>query len=251
MSSSSSFKSHAALFWVLSVFIVSIGYFIYLIMDDKPIIRPKFEMSYFQDEAEIVETISKNLVLEFRQNEFYWIGIEPGKNEHIDMTSALIKKLKTLHNFQKIIVDEELSLNSDVLKKLGASDIVLIKENLYSIGEKIQELEKEGSSYILVTASIYTNSFLSKNPLHILKEKFKLNPLTFSLAYFATTIDDEKNMVFGCRTDDQTGTSEWGCVTVSRARFVRKKISTDIIKPWLGLMDLSSEKDYILMLKKK
>lgn len=246
----SSFKSNAAFYWVLIVAIVSIGVFAYLVKVDAPQTTPKIELSYYEDEQAIADSVGTILVHEIEQNKFYWIGVEPDKVEYVDVASALIKKLKTQHTFQKIIIDQELNLKDDQLAQLSFTDVIAVKEDLHSLGEKLQEFEKSGVSYILVSASIYTNTLLKKNPLHVLKEKHNLSPLTFSFAYFPTTGEDEKNMIFPCRTEDQTGTSEWGCVIVNKARFARRKIISNNLKSWVGLMDLSSEKNYILVLKK-
>lgn len=246
----SSFKSHATMLWVLLVLAVSVGAFIYLAVNDEPAAKTIIEPLQFQDERDIAESISKTLPLVELQNKFFWIGVEPEKNEHVDVARALTEQLKTQNTIQKIIVDQELSLKADTLKQLGATDIISVKENLYSLGEKLQELEKNNISYIFISASIYTNSLLKKNPFHVLTEKFNLKPVTFSFAYLPTTGDDEKNMLFGCRTEDQTGTSEWGCVVVSRARFARRKFASGGSKNWYGLMDLSNKKSYMLLLKK-
>lgn len=236
--------------WVLIVVVVSIGVFVYLVKEDKPSMRPIIELSYFADDQGVADHISQSLGPQIRENKHYWLGVEPEKPEHIDVAAQLIKKLISEHKIQKIIVDQELGLKNDKLTQLQNTDVVTLKENLYTVGEKLQEFEKTGVGYILVSASIYTNSLLKKNPLNIMKEKNGLNPLTISFSYFPTQAQDEKNMTFQCRTEDQTGTSDWGCVVINKARFARRKIRSQNKMPWLGLMDASGEKDFILILKK-
>ncbi len=244
-----SLKSNAAFYWVLIVVALSVGIFVYLIKEDQPGTLAIMGVTSFQDTNELGESIVQNLSQKISRNEFYWIGIEPGKNEHLTLAGSLIRQLKAHHTFASIIVDQELSLSAAELAELSATDVIGIKANLYKLGETLQMLEKTHSSYILVSASIYTNSLLKKNPLHDLEEKYNINPATFSFAYLPTTGDDEKNMVFGCRTEDQTGTSDWGCVVVNRARFARRKLTGDPTKPLIALMDLDGEKDYIILLK--
>ena len=57
-------------------------------------------------------------------------------------------------------------------------------------------------------------------------------------------------MLFPCVTEDHAGTALWGCTVVNKARFTRRKIDTKNTKPWIGLMDLTGENDYMLLLKK-
>ncbi len=244
-------KSKSTIFWVIGVSVVAITVFIYIILADTPRTLPKIKLSYFTDEAEIAVTVEKRLFQETNQNKFYWIGIEPEKNEQLAVVAKLKQRLDKKIKFQNIIVDEELNLSKEVLAELGTTDTLLLKENLTELGEKLQLLETNGTPYLLITASIYTNSFLRKNPVHLLREKNKVNPVTFSLAYLSTTPEDERKMLFPCSTEDHSGLSDWGCIVVNKSRISRRRMEFDNPKPWLGLMDLSGEKDYILLLKKK
>lgn len=244
-------KSYAALIWVLAVVATAIGVFIYLILGDTPRTLPKIKLSYFASEKEVADSVGKRLYQEINQNKFYWFGTEPGKPEYIDVAIALKNDLEKKYKFTRVIADGELNLSKELLTQLGVTDVVDFKENLNQVGERFSELEKSNTPYLFVTAAVYSNSILLKNPLHVLKEKFALKPMTFSFAYFPTTLEDEKNMLFQCRTEDASGVSDWGCVVLNKARVNRRKIEKDNAKPWLGVMDLSGERDYILVLKKK
>ncbi|MBY0553114.1 hypothetical protein K2P97_01210 [bacterium] len=251
MTSNSSKTSYAAILWVLLVAAAAIGVFVYLVIGDAPRTLPKIKLSYFVDEQEVAESVGKRLFQEINQNKFYWFGTEPGKPEYLDIITEIKKELSKKYQFTRVILDSELGLTKADSVKLGVTDEVNFKENISIVGQKFSELEQKGTPYIFITASIYTTSLLINNPLHTLRQKFSIKPMTFSLAYFPTDIDDEKNMLFGCRTEDHSGTSEWGCVVVSKARVNRRKIEPENQKPWLGIMDLSGEQDYILVLKKK
>jgi hypothetical protein len=247
----SSKMSYVANIWVLTVVATAIGVFIYLILGDTPKTLPIIKLSYFTDENEVADSVSKRLYQEINQNKFYWIGTEPDKLEYIDVAIAFKNDLEKKYKFTRVIADGELKLSKEVLTHLGVTDVVDFKENLNQVGERFSELEKSDTPYLFVTAAIYSNSLLLKNPLHVLKEKFALNPMTFSFAYFPTTLEDEKNMLFQCRTEDSSGISDWGCVVLNKARVNRRKLEKDNARPWLGVMDLSGERDYILVLKKK
>ena len=243
-------KSNIVFFWVGLVIIGSVSAFVLLVKEKGPTTLSKIELNYYEDAQAVTDSINQALDVDFKQNKFFWIGLEPDKIEYLDLAVTLIDKLKNNQTFQKIIIDGELNLKMDSLAKFGFTDVVEVKENLYELGEKLQEFEKNGTAYILVSASIYTNSLLKRNPLHILKDKYKINPLTLSFAYFPTTAQDEKNMTFACRTEDQTGTADWGCVIVNRARFARRKLNEAKLKNWVGLVDSSQNNEYILLFKK-
>ena len=246
-----SIKSRATLVWVLTVLVVSVGAFIYLIQGEEPATKPVVPPQFFSSEAEVAEAVISHLPPEVLGKHFFWIGLEPEKTEQIGIAAALVQMLKSQNPINKIIIDQELALKPDALKQLGYTDIVFAKENIFLLGEKLKQLENENAGYIFITASIYTTSFLKKNPAQLLKAQYGLNPVSFSFAYLPVTSEDEKDMVFACSTDDHTGTAAWGCVIVNRARFARRKFLAADSKNWFALMDSADKNEYILLLKKK
>ncbi|MGZ3725725.1 MAG: hypothetical protein ACXWQQ_07985, partial [Pseudobdellovibrio sp.] len=188
---------------------------------------------------------------EIRQNKNYWVGVEPDKTEQLDVALKLKNEIEKKSPFDKVFIDSELSLSPENLKKFGVVETVSVKDDLFNFGEKLAALEKENKTYFLVTAAIYSTSMLKDNPIHKLKEKFMIKPMTFSMGYFTTTPDDERNLLFPCDTEDHTGVKDWACFVISKARGLRRKIDTKNAKPWIGVMDLSGENDYIVVLKKK
>ncbi len=244
-------KSNIALYWVLFVIASSAAIFVYLMLGDAPKTLPKIKLSYFATEKDVAEAVTKRLYQELNQNKFFWIGVEPGKPEYIELARALKIELEKKYLFTRVIVDQELSLSAVDLARLGSTDVVGLKENINLVGEKLSELEKTEKPYLLISASLYTNSLVPKNPLHLIKEKFSVNPITFSFGYFSTTLADEKNMVFACSTEDESGFSKWGCIVANKSRVNRRKVELNNTNPWIGVMDLSGERDYILVLKKK
>jgi hypothetical protein len=244
-------KSKAALFWVLSVVVVSIAVFVYFIRQEPETSQIIIPTTSYVDEAEIVNAVTSLASEDIKQNTSYWIGIEPEKEEQLDVIVELKKAIEKTQKLDKLILDQELSLPADIQAQIGNPEVISLKANIFLIGEKLAELEKKKIGYLLITASIYSNSFLKKNPIDVMKEKFGINPLTFSLAYFPAELKDEKNMLFPCLTEDRSGTADWGCVVVNTARTSRRKIQKDSPKPWIGLMNKANKKDYFVLLKRK
>ena len=85
-------KSNAALYWVIGVSLASMLAFVYLVVSDAPKTLSKIKLSYFTDESEIAMNVSKRLFQEIGAHQNYWIGIEPGKPEQIEV-AAKIKEL--------------------------------------------------------------------------------------------------------------------------------------------------------------
>ncbi len=243
--------SNAALYWVIGVIAVSMAVFVYIFIGDAPKTLPKIKLSYFADEQEIADSVSKRLFQEINKSSFYWLGVEPEKNEQIDFALRMKIDLDKIKHFNVVIADRELQLKPEVLQQFGVTDVVAVKEQLVDLGAKLSELEKNNESYFLLTAAIYSTSLLPQNPLHKLKEKYQLKPLTFSIGYFAAEPADENKLLFRCDMEDNSGIKEWGCFVVNKARSSRRRLELQNTKPWIGLMDLTGETDYALLLKKK
>lgn len=237
--------------WVIGVITASIALFVYLFVSDAPTTQAKIKLSYFVDEQEIATSVGQQLAQEIGQTQNYWIGIEPMKEEQIEVALQLKAELEKKSPFQKIIVDQELGFSDEILKKFSPTDVIFVKQNVEMLGDILAKLEKENVNYLLVTASIYSNSLLLQNPIYKIKEKHGIKPMTFSMAYMPIKPEDEGKMLFTCDTEDRTGAKEWACLVVSKARFVRRKVKGEKDKAWTGLMDLSGERDYIILLNKK
>lgn len=244
-------KLNSTFIWVFTVVAASIGLFVYMVRQDQTAtLDTRITLSHYADEAALAEDIRAQ-AKELMAANHIWLGVEPNRMEQIDFVITLKQRLEKERPFAHVIVDSELQLKPETVKKLAAGDVVPLKENLYEVGEKLAQLEKNGISYLVVTAAIYSTSTLPRNPLDVLKTQFALNPATLSLAYFPVTAENEKNMVFPCRTaDDHTGTAPWGCLVVNKSRLLRKKIRADKNEPWVGYMESSSPRDYVLVIHK-
>ncbi len=240
-----------SIYWVIAVVAFSVSVFIYLLLGDAQKTVPKIKLSYFESETEVAESVTKILSQVLENRSSFWVGVEPGRNEQLEVAFQLMQQLQKVKPFSKVLVDEELSLSKEWLEKFSATDSVAVKNNLDSTGEMLAALEKSSQPYIVITANIYSAPTIIGNQIHKLKEKYLIKPTTFSLAYFPVTAEEEKNMMFPCRTEDHAGTAGWGCTVANKARFTRRKIDFKNTKPFIGLMDLIGEQDYMILLKKK
>ncbi len=75
--------------------------------------------------------------------------------------------------------------------------------------------------------------------------------MTFSIGYFAASPQEESKLLFSCDTEDHSGIKDWGCFVANKARSTRRRLDANNPKQWIGVMDLTGERDYALLLKKK
>lgn len=238
--------------WVGIVIFAGLGVAISLFLGDAPKTLAKIKLSYFASEQEIAGSFETILDQEIKGQKFYWIGVEPGKNEHLDVVLSLKAVLEKHITWDVVYVDNELQLERDFTVKLNAPiEFVDLKLNWLQVGERLKKNESEGKSYLLITASIYSTSLLNKNTYFLIRDKYQITPMTVSMAYFPMSFEDEPKMLFPCRTDDHSGVSDWGCFVANKSRYVRRKIDLKNPKPWVGLMDLTGKNAYALVLNKK
>lgn len=240
-----------AIYYVIGVSLAAIGIFIYLLLGDTQKSVPKIKLSYFTGEKEIAESIVKRLDQEIAQANAFWVGIEPGKMEQLEVALQLKAELERKQSFVTVIADQELDLSKEWQEKFKAVEVIALKEHVKELGQLLGNLEKNKQKYFLLTASIYSTATIKQNQIHQIKKISGISPLTFSFGYFPVTADLENNMTFPCRTEDHSGTADWGCVVANKARFIRRKIEEKNEKPWIGAMDLIGEKDYMVLLYKK
>lgn len=240
-----------AIYWVVGVSVIALGVFIYLFLGDSQKSLPKIKLSYFVNEQEIAESITKILARELSNQNSFWVGIEPEKSEQLEVALQLKMQLEKVKPFRTVIVDQELNLKKEWLEKFNVVEVLLLKDSVKPLSELLSELEKKNERYFLLTASIYSTPLIKENQIHQVKQLKLIQPMTFSFAYFPIFADLEANMLFPCNTDDHSGTSDWGCAVANKSRFMRRRIEQKNPKSWIGSMDLIGEKDYMILLYKK
>ncbi len=212
---------------------------------------PKIKLSYFTDFNEFSKAITQRLNLEIKQQKHFLIGIEPEKENHLELIKNFkIEIEKIIGPFDEVYVDSELKLSDEVVQYLGAKGTLAVKADWEQVGKILTEqIDKK---VLIVTASIYSTNLVQQNSYNKIKTQFQLNPITFSMAYFPVTSEDEKNSLFSCLAEDNSGAKDWGCASANKARSVRRKINMEKINstPHLtaGLMDLTGENNYMILI---
>lgn len=236
------------LYIVIAACVVGLGLFISVFLGDAQKTLPKIKLSYFSSTDEVSESIEKRLQQEMLHEKSFWVGVEPEKKLHVELAASMLKSIEQRNGkFDVIFVDQELKLPADQLQLFPTATMVALREKWSEFADELMTMTDK--KYFVLTASLYTTSFLKQNPIAKIKEKTKLNPMTFSSGYFSADTEDEKNGLFRCMAgDDRTGINDWSCALVNKSRSVRRRIEATK-KPIMGLMDLTGEKDYMILIK--
>lgn len=214
---------------------------------------PKIRLSYFKDNAEFASTIKENLQAEIGKAKYFWIGYEPEKENQFDLTNQIKLEIEKQNGaFDIIVIDKELTLGDEKENFLGKTHEIPLKEGYNEAAELIKA--NKDKKILFITAAIYSTNLIQNNPHGKIKELTQLQPTVFSLGYFPALTEEEGNTLFKCDTEDKTGTSPWACAVINKARTIRRRIDITKLKaeppPRLGLMDVSGESDYMVLVRK-
>ena len=245
-------KKIKASYYMAAVFLAGVLALIYLSQSQTQPAEPKIKLSYFKTNLDVAESIAGVLKHDLKTENQYWFGIEPGAARELEIfkdLKALIEKQQGSFDF--VFLDQELKL-SETDKSLFGDP--LVQEIRDDWGGMARQLQAHADKKILViTAAIYSTNLISANPISKIKTATKTNPVTISMGYFAIKPTDEKNIIFPCMTDDKEGISGWGCLLVNKARSQRRRVDmskTDAPSSMItGLMDLTGEKDYMVLVR--
>lgn len=236
-----------AVYFAVTVFILALGVLIYSQLGTAQKTVPKIKLSYFENTDVFADAVLGRLQQEISNEKSFWFGVEPEKNNHIQLALSLKNKIEKQNGkFDVIFIDKELNIDIKNFSDLQNTEVVLVRDEWPIVADKLKALD--GKKYFLITAAIYSTSFLRQNPVFKIAEKNQFRPMTFSSGYFSSDVHDEDGGIFRCSTEDKEGTSGWGCAVVNKSRAQRKKLNLEK-KSLAGLMDLTGEKDYMILLR--
>ena len=247
-------KQHLPMYFVIASVVIGLAYFVSVFNDDIEKTTPKMKLSYFPTITELAQAVVSGLEVELRDENQFWIGIEPQKQAHINFAEELTLLLKSQNKIQHVYIDEQLGFKEKDFAIFTSVfpdvKIIPVRENWPQLAELYKKHEMNKTA--VITAAIYSTSMLPENPIDKIKKDFpEFKPVTFSSGHFALNTEDEKNNIFPCFTEDKTGTNRWACALVNKARAQRRAIRTTTEgqqKKFLGMMDLTADKDYMILL---
>lgn len=245
--------NYRPLFFTMLLVLIAAGTVIYFTLGEAQRTLPKIKLSYFKDNVEFAQSIEMRLHLEIGQNKHFWIGYEPEKENQIDLALQLKGEIeKSIGAFNLVLIDRELGLSSEKLGLFGKTELISLKAHFAETAEIIKA--NKDKKILVITAAIYSTNLIKQNPRGQIFDLTQIRPMTFSMGYFPATLEDEKYNVFRCDTEDKTGTSPWGCAVLGKARAMRRKIDQKKLQQTpplrLGLMDLTGENDYMILVGK-
>lgn len=244
-------KKFKTLYYIIFVFSLGLGALVYFTLNQTAKTVPRITLSYFKDTQEVAGAIGLRLQQELLDEKHIWLGVEPEKPLFLNVVESIKQNFEKNHGvFDKIFIDSELGIKPDQLSFYNQAEVVQVKMDWPTLSQKIQTLKDQ--KVLVVTAAIYSTNLLKQNPIDKLKSVVGVQPTTFSMGYFSINSQDEKNNLFPCDTEDKEGIKDWGCAVLNKARSQRRKVNLKKIDEQqllVGVMDLTGQKDYMLLLR--
>lgn len=240
--------------YILSAATVIIGGVYFAVtfgLKPKPI--PKISWSHFVSPEDYGANVYKRMRLEIQSHNLIFLGVIPARETHYKAWKGLLDSLEPEFKFEHIIVDASLEHK----KLIPYTEEINIVENQKAIVESIREIINTKKKVVIILPSTYISYLVKDNfftllnhSLYDTKEglKFDVDWLTFSLAGFPLTRDDEKNLDVKCDTDvkDADGSGALGCMIVSKARTLYRSKRVEGKIP--GVLDQIGQKEYLGLL---
>lgn len=238
-------------YYILAVFLIGLISVIYFSRQESAPTTPKLKLAYYESSSQLAQAIIAQVVQDQPLQNYYWIGVEPGKKNHLELAQFLKESLEKEKSFDLVLLDQELQLTPAEQSLFKVNQFILVKENWDKLARIITE--NKNKKILVITASIYSTNLLAKNPLDKVSQASQITPLTLSMAYFPAFSEEEKNSLFQCYTDDKEGVSEWGCATMNKARHQRRKVDIKKIQEnsqiMTSTMDLTGPQDYMVLVR--
>ncbi len=235
-------------FYIGAVFLAGVSVLVYLGSGRSVQFIPQIPLNYFKNNQEVADSVQNVLQQRLTQEKYFWFGVEPGLDQQLDIFRALKHNIEKQNGlFDMIYIDQELQLTETQKNAFGNPVNRWVKEDWGSLAKEIKQ--NHDKKILVLTAAIYSTNLLKYNPVYKINEVTGYKPTTFSMGFFPVIKEEEKKSVFPCQTENKEGTAEWGCAIANKARSQRRKLDVSKLSLSPGLMDLTGEKDYMILIR--
>lgn len=248
------------IYWIFTalVFVSGLGASLYFGLKPRPV--PKIKLSYLVSPEEMGHAIIQRLRLEVQNQEVLFFGIDPEVPSHRGVLNGFLESIRgTPLEYQTLVVESELPNVEEVIqifrKNVGLSKEGEVKSRTFTkmeikseLPRLVEGLQKRNATerVLIIAPSIYATHTLPGNPMDILRQHYHLNLVSFTLANFPLSRDQEPTQNPPCVTDDdKTGTGPFGCLIQNQARLGYRKAKKE--GKYTGQMDQVGQFEYLVL----
>ena len=233
------------MYWIFLSIVVACGAGTVIYFGLQPRAIPKIKPSSFAHSEGLGQAVGERLWQEIKDADVLFLGVEPGRPEHLKVWKSFLETLPVDLKYQQILIDPRLP-EKEILKADVEIDLQSEPER-FAEGLRVATANKIRIAFIL--PSIYGSQSIPDNPVHRLKESLHFEPTSISIAEALISKDEEATATYACSTGsgDTIGLGSWGCLIQTKSRSIyRKKWQPEKI---MGMMDLIGEKDYLVLIR--
>jgi hypothetical protein len=217
---------------------------IYFGLSPKPI--PKIRFSSFEAPVKLSEAIALRMREEIKNAPFLAFGFQPERPEQLEVVREFLRVNSEPAMSYGVIVAEE------GLGPLGpgfeTAETINMKDQIETLGQGLKEAQAAGHRTLLVMPSAYSTQLLKANVSDILKKKYNIPLVSFSVVELLRSREQEQRISIPCFVTDTgtdvAGTGPLGCAILQQSRLTYRK-KTDVNKR-AGMMDQRGASDFLI-----
>lgn len=236
------------LYWVAAVAVIGLGVFFSMNFRIQERSIPKIKFSQVTNPEELGKGVYERLRLEIRQAPIVLLGVTPNQIEDMELWRGFLEANQEQGSkYDVIVVEPQLPF-----VELFASDMRIdIQAEMQRFVEGVSNARAQGLRVAVIVPNIYSSQLVKKGPASRLKDEYKLDVTSFSVAKFPVTREQEQSFEPICEMEagrDLVGTGHLGCMIREIARKTyRKKFEEN---KFSGMMEQTGAKDYLILLNR-
>lgn len=206
---------------------------------------PKIKPSLVAQPESLGEAVGQRLWQEIRDADVIFLGVEPGKMEHLKVWKGFLETLPSDQRYGQILIDPGLPDKNII----PFTDEIDLQKDLARFEEGLKTAAEKKIRLAFIVPSIYASQSIPDNPIHRLKKTLGFLPLSLSVAEPTLKREEETEALYPCVTGsgDTVGLGSWGCLIQAKSRGLYRKKWTP--GKYLGLMDQIGALDYLILVR--
>ena len=236
------------LYWLAALIVIGVGVYFSTHFSIGPETITKIKFAQFSSPEELGKKVFEDLKAEVKAAPIVILGVTPNKIEDLELWRGFFEANQEKDSKYDVIVVESMLPYVEIF---NTAMHVPVKEEMDRLVEGIRKAREQNLRVAVIVPSIYSSQLIKSNPVERLKEEYKLDVTSLTVAKFPVTRDQERTFEPKCIDSgevDPAGTSALGCMIRNTARkSFRQKFEAG---KFTGTMEQTGAKDFLILLNR-
>lgn len=233
------------IYFTLGGLIIAAGLGIVIYFGLQPRSIPKINFSQFENPRGLGEATVHRLPLEIKQAPVLFVGVWPGKTDHIEAVRGFIDSLtkETDLHYDVVVIESRLEGF-----ETWPGERINLSEEMPRFAEGVKAVLAQDKRVLVIAPTTFSSQLLAVNTPMRLKAEYGIESTSISLAPFPLARTQEKTFPLICETNnkDEAAMGVLGCAVIQKARTMYRKKKDP--KKYSGAVDQVGLHDYLMLL---